>query len=77
MLFIRFYSDAHLKLTTKTSLVTLSFAVDASSLKPKICPISAQILRVSSETHLKAMANTKVQEQKDRIVHGTTITSSK
>lgn len=77
MLFMRLYSDAHLELTTRTSLLTLSFVVDANSLKPKICPISAQILRVSFETYLKAMANTKAEEQKDRIMHSTTIISSK
>lgn len=77
VLFMRLYSDVHLELTTKTSLLTLSFVVDANSLKPKICPISAQILRVSFETYLKAMANSKVEEQKDRIMDGTTITSAK
>ena len=57
VLYIRLCSnpDAHLELTTKTPLLTLSFAVDANHLKPKICLISAQILRVSSETYLKVM----------------------
>lgn len=57
VLYIRLYSnpDVHLKLITKTSLLTLSFAVDADHLKPKICLMSAQNLRVYSETFFKVM----------------------
>lgn len=47
--------DAYLELPAKTSLLTLSFAVDANHLKPKVYLISAQIKRVYSDTYLKVM----------------------
>jgi len=62
-------SDAHPELATKTSLLTLSFPVDVNHLKPAICLISEQILRVSFETHLKVLGfHTNEKEPKGRIV---------